>query len=227
MADSPENNTNGVLRLKVSTNGKELDDTIGIVSVEVGKTINKIPTARIVVLDGDMPERDFAVSNEDTFKPGTEIKIGAGYDEGEETIFQGIIIKHGIKISGDNYARLVVECQDKAVGMTVGRKNANYVDATDSDIISKLIGAYSGLSSDVGSTTATNKELVQYYCTDWDFLLSRLSANQFTERPNSTSVVQLPLEMSWLTALTKTLPLNRFPTPSSSIRVPTLALALP
>ena len=179
MADSPEKNTNGVLMLTVSADGVKLDDTIGIVSVEISKTINKIPTARIVVEDGDMSTMDFPLSDGGTFKPGTEIKIGAGYDQGEETIFQGIIVKHGVKINGDNYARLIVECQDKAVAMTVGRNNANYVDSKDSDIISKLIGGHSGLSSDVASTTTTHKELVQYYCTDWDFLLSRAEMNGF------------------------------------------------
>ena len=61
--------------------------------------------------------------------------------------------------------------------MTIGRKNANFVDSTDRDIITKLIGNCSGLSSDVGSTTTTWKELVQYYCTDWDFLMSRAEVN--------------------------------------------------
>ncbi len=145
MADSPETNTHGVLKLTVSTNGAKLAESVGVVSVAVSKPVNKIPTARIVVLDGDMPDQDFPVSNTDDFKPGTDIKIDAGYGQSEETIFQGVVVRHGIKIGADNYARLVVECQDKAVGMTIGRKNANSVDSKDSDIITKLIGNCSGL----------------------------------------------------------------------------------
>ena len=177
MAESPEINGSGVVRLTIFSNGTQLDDSIAIVSVTVSKTIKKIPTARIVFLDGDMPNRDFPVSNTDDFKPGSEIKINAGYDENEETIFQGVIFKHSIKITEDNYARLVIECRDKAVGMTIGRKNANYVDSKDSDIITKLIGNHSGLSSDVDATTTSFKEIVQYYCTDWDFLISRAEVN--------------------------------------------------
>lgn len=177
MAESPEINGSGVVRLTIFSNGTQLDDSIAIVSVTVSKTIKKIPTARIVFLDGDMPNRDFPVSNTDDFKPGSEIKINAGYDENEETIFQGVIVKHSIKITEDNYARLVIECRDKAVGMTIGRKNANYVDSKDSDIITKLIGNHSGLSSDVDATTTSFKEIVQYYCTDWDFLISRAEVN--------------------------------------------------
>ena len=177
MADSPLLNSTGVIKLTISSNGTQLDEAINIVSVSVNKSINKIPQAKIVLLDGDMPEKDFPVSNSDTFKPGSAIKINAGYGQDEETIFEGIVVKHGLKITGDNYSRLVIECRDKAVAMTLGRKNANYVDSKDSDIITKLISNYSGLTSEVQATTTQYKELVQYYCSDWDFMLSRAEAN--------------------------------------------------
>lgn len=177
MPDSPNLNTEGVVKLTVYSEDKPIDQTIQIISVSVSQAVNRIPQAKLVLLDGDMPKQDFPVSNGNTFKPGSKIKINAGYGSKEETIFQGIVIKHGIKISGDNFARLVVECRDKAVAMTVGRKNVNYIDSKDSDIISKLIGNYAGLSSDVQATNTQHKELVQYYCADWDFMLARAEAN--------------------------------------------------
>lgn len=177
MSDSPALNSSGVIKLTIFSNGAQIDDSIAIVSVLVSNSINKIPQAKIVLLDGDMPEKDFPISNSDAFKPGSEIKINAGYGQDEETIFQGIIVKHGLKITGDNYSRLVIECRDKAVAMTLGRKSANYIDSKDSDIITKLISNYSGLSSDVQATATQFKELVQYYCSDWDFMLSRGEAN--------------------------------------------------
>ncbi len=177
MADSPALDSTGVVKLTITSDGSPLADSIKIVSVEINKTINKISIARIVVLDGDMPDDAFPVSDADSFKPGAAIKISAGYDQTDESIFEGVVIRHGIKISGANYARLVIECRDKAVGMTIGRKNANYVDQKDSDIITKLIGNCSGLTADVGSTDTQYKELVQYYCTDWDFMIARAEVN--------------------------------------------------
>ena len=177
MADSPNANTHGVLTLKISSNGSQIDDAIQIISVSVNYTVNKIPQARIIIADGDMPNQDFPISNQDDFKPGSEIKIEAGYGGQQEAIFSGIVIRHGIKITGDNYSRLVVECRDKAVAMTVGRKNVNYIDSKDSDIVSTLIGNYSALSADVQATNSQHKELVQYYCADWDFMLSRAEVN--------------------------------------------------
>ena len=179
MASSPTITGGGsVVRLSLFSNGTAIPGTIQIVSVSVKKTINKIPLAEIVILDGDMPGKDFPVSNTDVFKPGSTIKINAGYGSAqEETIFVGVVVKHGIKITGDNYSRLVIECRDAAVAMTIGRNNANYVDSKDSDIITKLIGNYSALTSDIDATTTQYKELVQYYCTDWDFMLSRAEVN--------------------------------------------------
>lgn len=177
MAESPNTEGSGVVKLTVFSGGSKLEEKIQIISVEVCKGINRVPKAWIVVSDGDMPEKDFPVSNEDTFKPGAEIKIDAGYGDEEETIFEGIVVSHGIKITGNNFSSLVVECTDKAVAMTVGRKNANFVDKKDSEIITTLIGNSSGLSSDVKATTLQYKELVQYYCTDWDFMLSRAEIN--------------------------------------------------
>lgn len=165
--------------MTLNCGGKKLPDSVRIISVTVRKEINRVPLAEIVILDGDMPNADFPVSNMDYFKPGNVIKISAGYASDEDPIFEGIVVKHGIKITGENYSRLIVECRDKSVAMTVGRKNANYVDSKDSDIITKILGNYSSLTSDVGATTTQYKELVQYYCTDWDFMLSRAEANGF------------------------------------------------
>jgi len=177
VADSPNLDGGGVVKLSLFSNGTAIDETIQIISVNVNKAINKIPFAKIVLLDGDMPEQDFPVSNSDDFKPGSEIKISAGYDVDENIIFEGIVIRHSIKVSGDNYSRLIIECRDKTVAMTVGRKNVNYIDAKDSDIMSQLIGNYSGLSAKVEASNTEYKELVQYYSTDWDFMLSRAEIN--------------------------------------------------
>ncbi len=176
MADSPLLGSSGVLSLSIKSDGSAIADTIQIVSVEINYCVNKIPFAKIILLDGDLPTGDFPVSDADSFKPGAEIIIDAGYDSETQTIFKGLVIKHSLKIAGEG-SSLIVQCKDSAVAMTVGRKNANHVDLKDSDVMSSLIGNYSGLTSDVDTTTTSHKELVQYYCTDWDFMLARAEAS--------------------------------------------------
>lgn len=179
MADSPFVGSTGVLTYAITCDGSPLPDIAQVVSIETNHSTNRIPSATITVIDGDMPNATFPVADAGNLKPGVAIVIKAGYDSKSEVIFTGIVVKHSVKITGDNYARLVIECRDKALAMTVGRKNANYVDKTDNQIISALISNHSGLSSDIDSTSVTYKELVQYYCTDWDYMMARAEVNGF------------------------------------------------
>lgn len=155
--------------------GSKIDDTYEVMSIRTEKTVNKIASASITLLDGSAAESDFAVSNTADFLPGAEIEIKAGYHSTEETIFKGIVIKHGVSAS-DSASELRLECKDTAVKMTVGRKNAYYLDKKDSDIITSLISA-SGLSADVDATTYQHQSMIQFDATDWDFLMTRADSN--------------------------------------------------
>ena len=178
MPEPPSTTGGGIVCVTVTSNGTRLADTIQLLSITIHRAVNAIPTAQLVLDDGDMARQDFPLSNQDVFMPGAEISISAGYDAIEEKLFEGVVIKHGLKITGENFARLVVECRDKAEKMTIGRMNANFIDHKDSDIISKLIRSH-GLPADVAATTSTFKELVQYGCSDWDFALARAEVNGF------------------------------------------------
>lgn len=175
-AASPIANAEGVLRVSLSSDGQPLADSVQLVRLDIDRAINRIPSARLELVDGDMPRQDFPLSDGSLFKPGALIKISAGYGDEESVIFEGLVIKHTLRIVGDNDARLLVECRDKAVRMTVGRKCANYIDKTDSALLATLIQAHQ-LTAEVQSTAFSHKELVQYYCSDWDFLLARAEAN--------------------------------------------------
>lgn len=160
---------------KVLSEGEELSGVYQIKGISVRQEANRIPTATIVVADGDVATQDFALSNEAFFQPGKEIEITAGYHSEEETIYKGIVIKHSLKIRG-NALNLIVECKDKAVKMTVGRKSKYFYDSKDSDVFEELLGGAS-LEKDVEATNTEHPSLVQYNATDWDFMLSRAQAN--------------------------------------------------
>ena len=159
----------------VSVDGNALSGEYHVHSVSVAKEVNRIPTATIVISDGDSAKQDFELSNQDLLIPGKEIEITAGYHSDEETIFKGIIVKHNVKIRKSSSV-LVLECKDKAVKMTVGRKSAYFYDSKDSAIFEEIIGKYS-LEKDVEGTNFEHKELVQFNASDWDFVVSRAQAN--------------------------------------------------
>lgn len=146
-----------------------------ILSIVVNKEVNRIPSATIILLDGEASKQSFEISNKADFEPGKEIEIKAGYRSSEETVFKGVVIKHGIKVRKNNSV-LVVECRDKAVKMTGSCKSKYFKDVKDSDIMEELIDAH-GLDKDVTATTVTHKQVVQYNSTDWDFVLCRCDAS--------------------------------------------------
>jgi Rhs element Vgr protein len=175
MAESPNAHDPGPIRLTVAAAGKQLA-SLPVVGVTVRRAINRIPWAEIVLSDGDMPTGSFALSDAATLVPGTALTISAGYGNDEATIFSGIVVRHGVKIDGRASSRLVLECRDEATKMTIGRNNANYLNQKDSDIISGLIGVH-GLTASVTATDTSYDELVQFYCSDWDFMLARADVN--------------------------------------------------
>jgi Rhs element Vgr protein len=175
MPQSPDLPAGEVVRVNLFSDGQAVDSSVELVNLTIERAFNRVPSARLELLDGDMPNQTFPVSDSTAFKPGALIRVEAGYGDTTETLFEGLVIKHGVRLGLHSDSQLVVECRDKAVRMTVGRCNANYVDKKDSDVISTLLSKYS-LDADVQATTPQHKELVQYYCTDWDFMLERAEA---------------------------------------------------
>lgn len=161
---------------KILIDGREISAEAHVVSVTVTRAINKIPTAQVVLLDGDVAKEDFDLSNSENFIPGREIEVLAGYHSAESTIFKGLITGHGLKVRKNKPSWLVIECKDAAVKMTAGRKNAYYRDMSDSEIIEEIIGDY-GQPADVETTDLQHKEMVKYYTTDWDFMVARAEVN--------------------------------------------------
>jgi Rhs element Vgr protein len=176
MAEDSQRMNDELLELRLTVNGRPAAETIRIVSVDVVRAVNRVPYAQIILRDGDTLDNSFGVSNGNDFVPGSLITVRAGYGRDPEVIFEGVITKHSVRVGRNGKPRLLLRCQDKAVAMTVGRKNASFIDLRDSDVIEKLI-ADGGLKADVEPTAALHENLVQHYCSDWDFMVSRAEAN--------------------------------------------------
>lgn len=164
-----------LVTFKILIEGEQLSAAYQVMTVAVEKEINRIPTAKLVIIDGDPASQDFELSNKDLLVPGKEIEIKAGYHSDEETIFKGVVISHNLRIRS-NQSFLIVECKDEAVKLTAGRKNHYFYDSKDSEILEEIIDAY-GLNKEVEATKVQHKELVQYNVSDWDFCIVRAQAN--------------------------------------------------
>lgn len=172
----PGTQNTDLVTLTIKANGTPVSSQYGVASLVVSKEVNRIPFAKLMIYDGNAAAQDFAISNEDTFKPGAEIEIMAGYHSEETSIFKGIILRHSLKIRNDRSPLLILDCRDKMVKMTVARKNKYFYNSTDSNAAGTIIDVY-GLEHDIEATTVSHETLVQYDSTDWDFILSRMEAN--------------------------------------------------
>ena len=166
----------GILRVTVTSEGKQISDEYSVISVSVKREIGKIPTASLTLIDGDMPKGEFNAGNSKDFIPGREIEIRAGYGVAKTIIFKGLVIRHSLSISRSNSVNLSVECKDKAVKMTKCRKQVRHQGDTDKVILSKLIKNH-GLEPDVSNTVKSCNPTSQNDATDWDYLLIRAEAN--------------------------------------------------
>lgn len=167
-----------IVTATILSEGQELSATYDILSIETQREVNRVPTAELILLDGDPARRTFDLSDEDFFVPGKEIEIKLRW-EGEtqdETVFKGLVVTHRLEAT-DVESTLTVELKDKAVGMTKARTSAVFTQKSDSDIIKELIIAGGAEAGTLISTDVTYPETVQYACTNWDFMRARAEVN--------------------------------------------------
>lgn len=160
---------------KVFINGTVLSNEIQLAQITINKSFNKIAYARLVFADGSASERNFPLSNDDKFKPGSEIRVQLGYEGEADTVFEGVIVKHAIKVSQQG-TLLLIEAKDKAIKLAAARKNAYHLNKKDSEVITNLARS-GGLQPTVAPTNTPHTQLVQFDTSDWDFIVTRAEAN--------------------------------------------------
>ena len=181
MIKSPLNATSDLPSYTILIDGTAIQDTYLVLSISVTKAINSINEAKVVLLDGNTAGGKFEASESDDFVPGKKIEISLGYHSTNETVFKGIITAQSIKVrSRINrlVSQLTLQCMDEAVKLTVGRKSKYFKEKKDSEIISAIL-TEAGVTKKIDDTTYAYKKMVQYDCTDWDFILSRADVNGF------------------------------------------------
>ena len=171
----------------VKVDGNAIPGSYQVQAITVEQAINRIATAVLTILDGDTAAEDFTVSASETFVPGKAISIELGYDNTNVLVFSGIVTSQALSFEPDTGPRLEVGCHDKAVAMTIGRKSKAWSKAKDSDAITSLIST-AGLSAKVEATKTELPELVQYYTSDWDFMIARAEVNGLVVAATNGSV---------------------------------------
>jgi Rhs element Vgr protein len=176
MVVSPEANACGQISVKLSANGESAPATHPILAVDVWLEVNKVARARVVIADVGREHTFFPISVSSSYVPGAKIVIELGYDNLTTEVFSGVIITHGLSVGPDEVAQLVIEAADPAMALTIGRHTKIFTDCTDSELMDRLIRGHN-LRSDVSATSETHPSLVQFACSDWDWLVMRAQVN--------------------------------------------------
>ena len=167
-----------VVTVIIKSEGKELPGIYQPLSIEVNRELNRIPFAELVLLDGNPAKQEFALSDEAFFEPGKEVEIFLRYEgEGKsQSIFKGWVIRHNLEADALD-STLTVEVWNPAIAMTRGRKSEIFLKKSDANLIKDLISASGLKAGKIPATEPEHPEIVQFYCSNWDFMLTRAEAN--------------------------------------------------
>lgn len=176
MPISPLTEETNLISFSILSNGTEIPGTYQVLSIKLEQHLNRIAEAEIVLLDGNPASQTFEIAESNTFVPGAEIEIRLGYNNKNESVFKGIVVKQKISADTVSGSNITITCKDKALKMAINRNSAIFTDMKDSTAIEKIVGN-NGLYTAITATTVEHKEIVQFYATDWDFIISRAEAN--------------------------------------------------
>lgn len=195
MPNSPFTDNSNFVTFAITSGGSEIPGEYEVTDIRIEQYVNRIAEAEIILLDGNAAQQEFKIADSYNFIPGSEIEIKLGYEGKNDSIFKGVVVKQIIKIDQSTGSRLHVICKDKCLGMAINRKNRIFTDIKDSDLISQIAGD-SGLSTDITATAVQHKEIVQYYCTDWDFIMNRAELNGLVVTTNGGKLIAAKPDVS-------------------------------
>ncbi len=170
-----------VVTVTVLSGGRAIDPVHQMLSVDIRRELNRLPTAELVFMDGDLATRTYPVSDSGLFDPGKEIEIKARYEgdgstASDESLFKGLVVRQAMESNAQG-TLLRVEMRDKAVKLAQPRRSQVLEKMSDSELIKKLISDAGLVAGTLDTTGPTHDTLVQYDCSDWDLIVGRAEAN--------------------------------------------------
>jgi len=193
----------------ITCNGSPLPDKYQLKYVDVSNEVNKVPICELGLKEGNVAKQTFPLSDEELFAPGSLIVVKLLFHGSEDgafnkskavTVFKGLVTRHTLSATRES-VQLVVEARHEVVAMTTNRKNFVWLadpgkKQTDKEIITEVF-KNAGLAVpkfEGKASFSPQLEMVQYYSTDWDFVLSRCEANGLLVIPHDKGVSIVPFD---------------------------------
>ncbi len=171
MTEAVDTKSNTNTSYSILLEGQEISSSYLIKEIYIHKEVNKIALSRIFIHEKGLIGNSFKISNSNDFSIGKKVEIKLGYSGENKSVFKGIITSHGLRLTKKS-SIISIECRDEAIRLNTGRKSALFEKKKDSDIIAEILKSYR-LQKDIEPTKVIHSEMVQHYCTDWDFIMMR------------------------------------------------------
>src|ERR1043165_411268 len=170
-----------VVSLTIKIDDKKISREYHVVTATIHEEINKIPTANLVIVDGDASKQDVPIESSGDFAPGRKIEISLWYlnddkDDSENYVFTGIIVTVTSRIN-NNCCELNIECKNEAVKMTINKSNAYFdKNITASQIAEQILDKNKIDDTEIDQVKIKHEQVVQSNMTDWDFMIGKIDA---------------------------------------------------
>ena len=168
-----------LVSLLIKVDGKEISKEYHVTSVTIQHEINKIPTASLVIIDGEASTQDFPVSSGGEFVPGKKIEIELDYLNNEEAddkkfVFTGIIVTNTHKVN-NNCCELNIECKDETIKMTINKGNHQFDKKQSAADVAEILLTKNGITKfNIDDISLQHEQLIQSNISDWDFMIGRI-----------------------------------------------------
>ena len=170
-----------IVTYAIKVNDKQVPKEHEVLSITAETGINKIPSATIVINDGEVSEKSFEVSDTEFYRPGKTIEIQLGYKKNDKaenkTVFKGIIFRNTHKIN-NHCSELTIDCKHAAEVMTFTKASKIPAEkSTDSEMIEDVLSRHGTVKIGefkVEKSQLKHPQAAQVNTTDWDFIMSRL-----------------------------------------------------
>lgn len=162
----------------ITSDGKDIPQTIQVLSIDIVREVNRIPYAELRLSDGDAAQREFPVSDSGIFDPGKKIviKLGSGVSGEQTEVFNGIVVAQSVR-SEKEISTLTVELKEAVAKLAQVRKSRVFSKKSDDQLVRELADAQGIKVDTLAATQPVHEEIVQYACSDWDFIVTRAEAN--------------------------------------------------
>ncbi|MFT5723517.1 MAG: phage protein D [Bacteroidia bacterium] len=109
MPTSPVNTDTNIVSFSIKVDGKSIADTIEVTSLSVEIFSDGTSHAEITVRDGGKID-PFIVSNSKTFKIGSNVEVGLGYENKTVQVFKGSIVSNDNSMDESHGLVLTIDC---------------------------------------------------------------------------------------------------------------------